>query len=106
MNNNVCNDSEYKTFETECVNLALLIQVKAVTVCVTDTGTVSLVSVSVTWRGEDHCVRYRAVRVSTTTVPSTAPVTVPPRCAPVIQVKPLHVYTLLPVHCTRFLLFV
>lgn len=95
MNNNVCNDSEYKTFETECVNLTLLIQVKAVTVCVTDTGTVYLVSVFVTWRGEGHCVRYRAVRVSTTTVPSTAPVTVPPRCAPVIQVKPL--YTLLPV---------
>lgn len=48
MNNNVCNDSEYKNFETECVNLTLLIQVKAVTVCVTDTGTVSLVSVSAT----------------------------------------------------------
>lgn len=69
-----------------CVSVTPATQVKAVTVCVTDTGTVYLVSVSVTWRGEGRCVRYRAVRVSTTTVPSTAPVTVPPRCAPVIQV--------------------
>lgn len=101
MNNNVCNGSEYKTFETECVNLTSSIQVKAVTVCVMDMGTVSLVSVSVTWRGEGRCVRYRAVRVSTTTVPSMAPVTVPPRCARVIQVKPL--YTLSPVLYSSYL---
>lgn len=74
--------------KTSGVNLTQL-QVKAVTVCVMDMGTVCLGSVSVTWRGEGRCVRYRAARVSTTTAPSTAPVTVPPRCAPVIQVKPL-----------------
>lgn len=68
-----------------CVSATPATQVKAVTVCVMDMGTVCLGSVSVTWRGEGRCVRYRAARVSTTTAPSTAPVTVPPRCAPVIQ---------------------
>lgn len=68
-----------------CVSVTPATQVKAVTVCVTDMGTVCLGSVSVTWRGEGRCVRYRAAQANMMIAPFMAPVTVPLKCAPVIQ---------------------
>ena len=63
------------------------VQVKAVTVSVMDMVTAWRTGVCVTWPGGAPCVRYRAVPASLRTAPSTAPVTAPPKCAPVIQVK-------------------
>lgn len=70
----------------ECVNVTPVSQVKAVTVSVMDTVTAWRTGVCVMWPGGAPCVRYRAVPASLRTAPSTAPVTAPPKCAPVIQV--------------------